>query len=551
MSRKVKNGAKMKPARKSVRLKRQRDGGLRKHWYGQYQDGGTHHEVNLNVRWNGTPPPYLLGTGKGRQGDAAFETSRRKAETALAAFVDEAQHKGRAEHLTELLIESKTGRSVEYARLTDLKDRWRSLGREAPVSKRYLSGCDARFARFTDFMQKRNPTTVYLYEVTSEDVAAFATDVRNRLAQSTAGATVRLLNKAFSRFLPVGAENPFSAFVGNRGNSQGETIHRKPFTHDELKAVLDAAQDDDLMLPLITAAACTGLRRGDVCKLKWSAVNWKEGMLVVKTGKTGTDVEIPIFSPLLRVLKERKGAGKGYIFPAAARMLKENPNGLSFRFKKIVARALYEAPPGDLPKTVPPATIKTEATRAIKQAIPEGQRRDRMLVTLQRYADGQSYKTIKSETESSLSQISEDLHIVEELIEKKFVRVQAPSIRNAIRATTQAERKNGQRAASVRDWHALRTTWVTNALIAGVPESLVRRVTGHATVDVVQENYFRPDREHFRAVLTNAMPSILTGGKQKRLKPADELAELAVKVASQTATKEDKSRLRTLAAKVK
>jgi len=87
-------------------------------------------------------------------------------------------------------------------------------------------------------------------------------------------------------------------------------------------------------------------------------------------------------------------------------------------------------------------------------------------------------------------------------------------------------------------------------LAAGVPVELVRRVTGHATVETVLKHYFRPDREQFKQALASAMPGILTGSKIKRLKPADELSALAGKVAAGSATDEDKARLRKLAAAV-
>ena len=534
-----------KSARKNVRLKRQRDGGLRNHWYGQYREDGKQREINLNVPWRGTPPE----SGKWSDaGDSRFEASRKKAEAALASHVEEARHKGRAEHLTERLIESKTGRTVEYARIGELPERWRNLGREAPVSERYLAGCDARFSRFIDFMRSRNASAICMYEVTPEDTAAFVTDLRKRLARSSAGATVRLLNKSFDRFLPVGATNPFAAFVGSRGNGKGETIHRKPFTPEELKDLLNAALDDDFMFPLITAAACTGMRRGDVCKLKWSAVDMQGGMLAVKTSKTEVPVEIPIFRPLLSVLHERKDNGKEHVFPAAAHMYKENPNGLTWRFKKIAARAFSKD--DEQPTPYPAEEIESEALAAIVESIPEGKRRDRMTDTLRRYCAGKSYRQIQDAAGHAQATISDDLHAIQDMIGKPFLRVQAPSIKQAVRKHTQAKRENGQRTASVRDWHALRATWVTLALAAGVPVELVRRVTGHATVDVVLKYYFRPDREQFRAALTDAMPGILTGGKQKRLLPADELAALAGKVAAGTATEKDKKRLRLLAAKV-
>lgn len=535
--------------RKNVRLKRQRDGSFRDHWYGQYQMDGKHREVNLNVKWRGTPPE----SGSIRlPGDARFEASRREAEKALVAHVEEDRHKGRAEHLTERLIESKTGRAVEYARIEELPGRWRSLGRETPVSERYLVGCDARFRRFIDFMRKQNRAAAYLYEVTPEDTAAFVRDLRKQLARSSAGATVRLFNKAFSRFLPVGAANPFAAFVGTRGNGKGETIHRRPFSPEELKALLDAARDDAFMSPLITAAACTGMRRGDVCKLKWSAVDLAGGMLAVKTSKTEANVEIPIFRPILAVLKDAKSNGSEYVFPSAARMLKENPNGLTWRFKKIVAAAFAEddADSEDGSELVPAGEIEAEAAETVRKGIPEGERRDRMLDVLSRYCAGASYRQIVEATGYCKATISTDLHTIEDMVGKRFLRAQADSVKHGIRKLTRIERENGQRAASVRDWHALRATFVTLALAAGVPVELVRRVTGHATVDVVLKHYFRPDREQFRAALTEAMPGILTGGKRKRLKPADELAALAGRIAAGTATDQDKDRLKKLAAKM-
>lgn len=535
--------------RKNVRLKRQRNGAFRDHWYGQYQMDGKHREVNLNIKWRGAPS----SSGSLRlPGDARFEASRREAEKTLAAYVEEERHKGRAEHLTERLIESKTGRSLEYVRITDLAERWRNLGREAPVSERYLKACDATFNSFVDFMRSRNQAAGHLYEVTPEDIAAFVADIQGRFAPKSVRDKIKLLNKSFARSLPVGAENPFNAFVGRRMNGQSQIVHRKPFSPEELKDLLDTSVHDDFMHPLITVAACTGLRRGDVCKLKWSAVDWKGGMLAVKTSKTEAAVEIPIFQPLMAVLKKAKGNGSKYVFPAAARMLKENPDGLTWRFKKIVAQSLSGDSLSELLTTTPAAEIEIEALAAIAENISSSQRRDRMEDILRRYCAGASFREIVSTTGYCKATVSNDLHAVEDMIGKRFLRVQSPSIKRAVREATQIKRENGQRAASVRDWHALRATFVTLALAAGVPVELVRRVTGHATVDVVLKHYFRPDREQFRAALTEAMPGVLTGGAIKRLKakPADELAALAGKVAAGTATEGDKKRLRKLAEKV-
>jgi integrase len=64
------------------------------------------------------------------------------------------------------------------------------------------------------------------------------------------------------------------------------------------------------------------------------------------------------------------------------------------------------------------------------------------------------------------------------------------------------EREEGvKKWASVGDFHAFRTTWITRALTQGVPMELVRRVTGHTTLNVVLKHYFRPDRKAFAKAL--------------------------------------------------
>jgi hypothetical protein len=65
---------------------------------------------------------------------------------------------------------------------------------------------------------------------------------------------------------------------------------------------------------------------------------------------------------------------------------------------------------------------------------------------------------------------------------------------------------------SVRGWHSFRTTFVTRALSAGMPEELVRRVTGHTTVDVVRTHYLQPDREDFRREFERVAPKMTLGG---------------------------------------
>ena len=540
-----------------VTLKKQRDGTMRPFWYGEYTEAdGRRKVVNLNLKWRGTPPESLR-----LPGDKDFENSREKAEDALARFVEDARHKGRAEHLVERLIESKTGAAPEYVTISDLADRWLSMTRDAPLSKGYTVMCRAIFGRFVAFMQERDPKARCLYQVKPADANAFAAAVRDAMSPKTYREHLRLLRPAFDRFLPVGSVNPFRKLPkGGKGkkHEMAGSIHRKPFTESELDALIAAANGDDFMGDLITAAACTGLRRGDVCRLKWADVDLVAGWVTVKTSKTDETVELPVYERLRPVLEARQGTGNPLVFPKAARMLEESPDGLTYRFKKIVARVFEGGTPGILPEVVPASDIEAEGVNAIREHVTAGNRRERMLDTFDRYCNGASVRDIEKATGRARATVSYDLQTIENWTGRHFMRRrpgrhtkgQTSSVKAAIARTTRVERKQGLKAASVRDWHALRTTFVTMALLNGADIDTVRRVTGHRTVDIVLRNYFRPDREQFRVKLRKALPDVLTGGKPRRLLPADELAALAGKVAAGTATEKDKKRLRVLAAKV-
>jgi integrase len=80
----------------------------------------------------------------------------------------------------------------------------------------------------------------------------------------------------------------------------------------------------------------------------------------------------------------------------------------------------------------------------------------------------------------------------------------------ACRGELGMKRTTGVRRACVRGFHSFRVTWVTLALVAGVPMELVRKVTSHRTVEVVLAHYFKPSREDFRRELGERMPAMFS-----------------------------------------
>jgi integrase len=523
-------------------------GELVNHFFGRVRTGGQSKVFSLKTEIGGKPPlkmgkPTLHGAG-----DTAFEISRAKAEGELKAQFEQEKQKGRADHLTERLIESKTGRKVEYARLSELAQRWRAIPRDTKPSELYLKWCDGVLNRFA-----ASVPCVYLHEVTPKQAGAHleklakgetVTD-ENGQEVKTKGKTIKtvrdaekLLRSAFARLLPVGTSNPFQGGIRRKGkDTEGGTMHRRPFTPEELKALFDTARRDPFLYPLVVTAACTGLRRGDVCRLAWKSVDFRGGFVSVKTNKTGKCVELPIFPPLREVLEKALAEKEGdaaFCFPEAVDMLKDNPDGLTWRFKKLCAVALFNGGTEARQSMgrVKLADVLPEALEAI-QANFEGIQRDRLEDIARQYASGQSIRDIEAATGQARSGVSAKLHSIEKLLNRRFM-PESPKgdggIKETIENKTRADGAGRNRKASVLDWHGLRVTWVTLALSAGVPVEVVKAVTGHTTTETVLRHYFHPQRAKIKQLLGDLLPEVLTGKPEPLALPApkgDRLTEIA------------------------
>ena len=574
-----------------VTLKKQRDGKtLRPTFYGFFKQDGKAVVFNTGVPWQGSPPPSLR-----LKGDAAFEVSRAKAEAVASAQETEAKQKGNAAHLVERLIESKMGRAAKYHKLADLPKLWREIDREgyAPT-ERYLKWCDSVFLRFAE----ATPCEL-LYQVSEAQAKKFAADMRATRAAKTAAEMVMVMRSAFAAFLPVGVVNPFGVRKkGRKGvakHAGGETVGRKPLTGEQLQTLLDSAKrTDTLLYRLAVVAVFTSLRIGDVCRLQWASVDLRgEGWIKVLTSKTGTEIEVPFLDVRLRevfeaALAERE-EGQDLVFPEAAKMYEgktkagnETCGMIYYRGKALFARAFADAPgsPVDVAEDGGPAGSKVElpdvlerVLKAVEKAgFAEG-KRARILDTVKRTAAGQSYGEIEKATGRTHPTTSEDLREAEAVSGLVFRRGATPKtgrdLKTLIRATRKA-RKVGAASASVYGWHNLRGTFCCLAFAAGFDFEFVAKATGHKLAKTMFDHYFNPGRDHWRRAMKRAgaliektgkrtapkrlpapaLPAITGGGAVVKATPNQELAALAAKLVDGTATKDDRARLRKLAAKV-
>ena len=199
------------------------------------------------------------------------------------------------------------------------------------------------------FLRREQPQVEELAHVTRGMAHLFMdVEAKRGLSAKTWNDTLKLLRNTFRHLLPPGAINPF----GQLPTIETETVFRKPFSPEELKAIIDAAQSDPFIRPIIIIGMCTAMRRGAGCLLKWEALDLQGRFITVKTAKTGQTVGIPIFPMLYEELASQAATSvkkrPGYVFHDQALAYLSNPSGITKRVRRVLAAAGFrDREPGD------------------------------------------------------------------------------------------------------------------------------------------------------------------------------------------------------------
>lgn len=157
---------------------------------------------------------------------------------------------------------------------------------------------------------------------------------QSKLSGRTVNAFHKTLKSVFAK-LQEDAGILYNPFEFDMMNNDSE--RRDAFSPAELKLIGNNL--DEFVRPLFIVGICTGLSEGDICTLRWDEIR-DDRWIVRKRRKTGTPLEIPILPPLARFFQEQKSVSfdNEYIFPKHAVMYKDNPSGISYRFKNFLER---------------------------------------------------------------------------------------------------------------------------------------------------------------------------------------------------------------------
>lgn len=518
-----------------------------KWWYGRWTEKGKIIVRNLDIQVEGRRP-----STKDDSGDRRFRSSREAADAKLKQLATEATTRKHVEGLAQAVHEARTGRRVGSIPLNGIMDAWLGIPRRRQeLSTAYVAGSRGVFKRFASFMSTQFPDVGEMSDVTHEIAQAFLAAERARgVSGRTYNAALSLLKGCFNNLRRQAGivENPFDGLIGQDEN----TVHRIPFSPEELQAILEAAKDDEFCRPLIVTGICTAMRRGDVCQLRWADVDTDKGFINVDTSKTGARVSIPLF-PMLQDELAKLPRTSEYCFPEQATVYQTRPDNITNRLGRVFAAAGFvEEDDAEEAKMKKPAKGSQHKGIALSEAemLPRGRDlilactnytakvRSNMLTIFEKYMAGGTLNSIREELGMSKGGLSEYFKRIEATTGFPVIRHRRPKATVKTRALVHAKRR-GLTRVNQRGFHAFRATWITIALTAGVSVDIVRKVTGHTTVDTVLTHYFQPGREDFRRTLQAAMPALLTNGAPTR----DETMRGILENISSKTLKQDRKRL--------
>lgn len=515
----------------SLKIMPNLDGTFRPTWYGRISVKGQKKTTNLNVPIEGTIPVDSKGNVcLSAKGDEDFERSRKAALKAFEAWRRECQ-KDPAE-LQAKAYKARTGEDLEGLPLAKLYDYWRNnVIRAKTPSETWCGVIKNWLSRFSSFCQgearanKKRCETVN--DVTLEIASAWFEHVKGAFAWETVSKMKHLVSGVFASLHSNGLarKNPF-ANIQLRGGGTGENkkISRKALDVTELEKVLECAREDATIYPLVVAAACTGMRLGDVCNLKWADIDLRQGLITCVTAKAGVKVTIPIFGRLGEVLEQLSpvpGDGKApspYAFPSAHASYIRNPDGIGRAVKPFFARAVFgdKEPTTDVSEN---GETQHELADVIHGAGFTEYERNRLMDVYNRFKAGQRSVDIAAALKVARSQVSMDLREIEKLTGQTLRPMAAISAARKTRLDlieqTRQDRGIGKRAASVYGWHSFRHTFVILALQAGVPVEDVRLIVGHGEAEITLENYYNPEKKHAAENMRKRMQGSVLDGKGK------------------------------------
>lgn len=216
--------------------------------------------------------------------------------------------------------------------LSEIWDTYQALP-ENKASHRVMLNRRGDLKRFVRWCNLNWPAADKMQKVNRSCALAFMDSLRGEVAGKSYNNIRANLSVIWSALL-IRADLTENVWKLTPTASTEDSRHRRAFTHEEERAVLEASREIDDWYGVCIVARYTGLRKTDILKLEWD--NIYDDLIVLvpsKTKRFKTKVQIPIHPRVDEVLRERKDNGSDYVFPGMSK------DSRGQRFHNVLTRA--------------------------------------------------------------------------------------------------------------------------------------------------------------------------------------------------------------------
>jgi integrase len=281
--------------------------------------------------------------GDGRRLKKSTKTNDRSLAMKLALEWEQAAKTGRAGRLVESqcrrvlseIHEHANGEPLHFHTASAWLNEWLA-GKKGVTTERTFLKYSQIVAEFINHAGER--ANAPLGAISPRDLRSF----RDSLARAghspvTVNGALKILSSPFNAALRLGYI-PMNPCAGVEPLRDDADVEKDVFTQEQVSQLIAAAEGD--WKGAILAGFYSGLRLRDVTELRWEAVDFKTGMMRVKTRKTGAVIVLPLHPELAAWLgQQTRGIGKAPVFPDLAGRTGGGKSGLSMKFRGIMERA--------------------------------------------------------------------------------------------------------------------------------------------------------------------------------------------------------------------
>jgi integrase len=141
--------------------------------------------------------------------------------------------------------------------------------------------------------------------ITAADITGFRDALAERVTPGTVNVSLKIIRSAFSQARRDGLIDVNEAERVTLLKQRRDRVERRPFTLEELKRILEVANDE--WRGMILFGIYTGQRLGDIAALTWSNIDLRRAELRLVTHKTSRRQIIPLAKPLLSFVETLPG----------------------------------------------------------------------------------------------------------------------------------------------------------------------------------------------------------------------------------------------------